>query len=298
MTVKDAFRQFIRTRYIKGLSDKTIKSYQCLVSPFLRYIGDDTEMEDITQDDIEDYLDSLYARPLSRSTVATYIRNARIFLKWYEDKYDVEYTTDEVLVPRSPKKVLHLYTPDEIKLIFQTIDACAPWLSARNRAMVALMLDSGIRQGEVCSLLVKNVDFDSRRMKVCGKGNKERFVPLGHTASRLLNDYLALRPYEIDNVFVGFYGEKITPNAIKTMTWNLQKLLPFEFSSHKLRHNFATNYLLDQYERFGQMDIYQLMAIMGHEDIKTTQRYLHEANSILAVKACISHLDAYCPDAV
>ena len=79
------------------------------------------------------------------------------------------------------------------------------------------------------------------------------------------------------------------------MTWNVQKKLPFEFSSHKLRHNFATNYLLDQYERFGQMDIYQLMAIMGHEDISTTRRYLHEANGILAVRGCISHLDKVMP---
>lgn len=75
------------------------------------------------------------------------------------------------------------------------------------------------------------------------------------------------------------------------MTNNMKKILPFEFSSHKLRHNFATNYLLNQYEMFGQMDIYQLMVVMGHEDISTTRRYLHQANNILSAKTYISHLD-------
>ena len=219
----------------------------------------------------------------------------KIFLKWYESKNDVEYTADELIIPRTPKKVLRLYTPEDIKLIFETIDSPVPWLTARNKAMVALMLDAGIRQGEVCSLQMVNIYFEKSSMKVCGKGNKERFVPLGNLSAEYLRKYLAVRPYDLPGVFVGRYGEPITCNAVKTMTWNLQKKLPFEFSSHKLRHNFATNYLLDQYERFGQMDIYQLMAIMGHEDISTTRRYLHEANGILAVRGCISHLDKVMP---
>ena len=71
----------------------------------------------------------------------------------------------------------------------------------------------------------------------------------------------------------------------------ISKKLPFEFSSHKLRHNFGTNYCLDQYDKYGQIDIYKLMVIMGHEDIKTTRKYLHIANSIIVARSNISHLD-------
>lgn len=291
MIVRDAFKKFIRSRQQKGCSDQTIKSYECLTAHFIGFVGEDTEMEDLTQELLEDFLDFLYDRKLSRASVASYIRNTKIFLRWYEKKYDVEYSAEELPIPRTPKKVLHLYTPDEIGLIFRTIESPVPWITARNRAMVALMLDSGIRQGEVCSLCIGNLYFDSSVMKVCGKGNKERFVPLGQMSAKYLRDYLSIRPFKLQNVFVGLYGEPLTCSAIKTMTWNLQKHLPFEFSSHKLRHNFATNYLLDQYAQFGQMDIYQLMSIMGHEDISTTRRYLHEASGILAVKGCISHLD-------
>lgn len=291
MIVKTAFEKFIRSRKQKGCSDQTIKSYGLLTAHFIRFVGDNTEMEELTQDQLEDFLDFLYERKLSRASVASYIRNTKIFLSWYEKKYDVEYSANELPIPRTPKKVLHLYTPDEIKLIFRTIDSPISWITSRNRAIIALMLDSGIRQGEVCSLQMGNLYFDTSVMKVCGKGNKERFVPLGQMASKYLREYLSLRPYDLQNVFVGCYGEPLTCNAIKSMTWNLQSKVPFELSSHKLRHNFATNYLLDQYARFGQMDIYQLMSIMGHEDIATTRRYLHEASGILAVKGCISHLD-------
>ena len=291
MNVGKAYENFIRSRRQKGCLDKTLNSYKNLIAGFIKFAGAEREMEDISQELLEDYIDFLYVRKLSRSSVASYIRNMKIFLKWYESKNDVEYTADELIIPRTPKKELRLYTPEDIKLIFETIDSPVPWLTARNKAMVALMLDAGIRQGEVCSLQMVNIYFEKSSMKVCGKGNKERFVPLGNLSAEYLRKYLAVRPYDLPGVFVGRYGEPITCNAVKTMTWNLQKKLPFEFSSHKLRHNFAINYLLDQYERFGQMDIYQLMAIMGHEDISTTRRYLHEANGILAVRGCISHLD-------
>lgn len=72
---------------------------------------------------------------------------------------------------------------------------------------------------------------------------------------------------------------------------SLSNKLPFDLSAHKLRHNFATNYILDQYKEKGKVDIYQLKALMGHSDIETTERYLHIANEIIASNNSISHLD-------
>ena len=291
MTVHEAFENFIYSRHLKGLSDKTIESYRLLTARFIDYIGADFEMESITQGNIEQFVESLYSRSLSVASIGSYIRNTRIFLHWYEKKHEVQYIAAEISIPRTPKKLVRLYTPDEIALIFQTVETCSPWLDARNKAMIALMLDSGLRQGEICSLEVNNLFFDNSRMKVCGKGNKERFVPLGNLSIRFLQKYLGMRPFESKYVFVSYHGEPLSCNAVKSMTGDMQKRLPFEFSSHKLRHNFATNYLVNQYESCGCMDIYQLMAIMGHEDTVTTQRYLHEAKNIIASRSCISHLD-------
>lgn len=128
-------------------------------------------------------------------------------------------------------------------------------------------------------------------MKVRGKGDKKRFVPLGGLAARYMQEYRNLCPFHEKYFFVSRRGESVSRNAIKQLMQKLSEKLPFEFSAHKLRHNFATNYLLDQYEKDGKMDIYKLMIIMGHEDIKTTNRYLHYAMQVIASRENISHLD-------
>lgn len=291
MKVIKAFEKFIHSRKLKGVSENTITSYRNLTSHFLKFIGLDTEMENICQEDLENFVDYLYSIAISRNSIASYIRNTKIFLKWYQKKNVVNYSAAELVIPKAPKKLVYIYNPTEIDMIFNSIDTCCEWLTVRNKAIIALMLDSGLRQAEVCNLKICNIFFDVCRLKVCGKGNKERIVPLGNMAQRFIQEYLTLRPYENEILFVGYHGEPITCGAVKSMTWDLQQKLPFAFSSHKLRHNFATNYLINQYEIFGQMDIYQLMSIMGHEDVATLRRYLHHANGVIASRNCISHLD-------
>ena len=86
-------------------------------------------------------------------------------------------------------------------------------------------------------------------------------------------------------------GKPITPNTIKKLVFKINQNLPFDVSSHKLRHNFATNYILDQYNKKGDVDIYQLKSLMGHADIQTTENYLHIASEFIASNNSVSHLD-------
>lgn len=302
MTLQEAFDSFITSRYIKGCADKTLDSYKNLIHPFLLYLGTDFDMDNLTQEHIKNFMNHLFSlerqSKLSRSSSGSYIRNAKIFLRWYSDlcldkepPVSVHYRLSSIHIPRMPKKMLKLYSPMDIQIIFDSVEATPLWLVSRNKAIIALMLDSGLRQSEVVGLTLDNIDFAQARIKVTGKGAKDRFVPLGMYSADLLREYLSVRPFEQLTVFLSVHGSPITCGAIKSMTGDLQKRLPFEFSSHKLRHNFATNYLINQYTATGQMDIYALMAIMGHEDTLTTQRYLHEAQSVIASSHCISHLD-------
>ncbi|MCI8642722.1 MAG: hypothetical protein HFG79_04510 [Lachnospiraceae bacterium] len=80
--------------------------------------------------------------------------------------------------------------------------------------------------------------------------------------------------------------------SIKLMVTKLARLLPFDLSSHKLRQNFATNYCLDQYEKYGHIGIQKLVYLMGHEDARTASRCLHFAYEMIAVKENISHVDS------
>ncbi len=260
--------------------------------PFNPFHRADTDVQAVSNGQIGAYIEKCMEKGVSQGTLSTTVRHLKVFLRYIADDYDVSYVLRKVRVPKMPKKNLRIYTDTEIVVIFQSIRAASPWLTYHNCALVALMLDSGLRQAEVCGLLKKDVNFDSNILKVCGKGNKERVVPLGRLACYYLEAYQDACPYSgSEHVFVGRRGQDLTCDAVKHMISKLAVKLPFEFSSHKLRHNFATNYCLDRYERYGQVDIYRLMILMGHEDINTTRRYLHFANQLIAVKTNISHID-------
>lgn len=291
MTLQAVFDNFILSRQLADLSPKTITAYRDFVFPFIAALSPDKSFLDIQQSDIQQYLLTLLKRPLSKSTRATYIRHIKIFLCWAQSEYTASYDAKKIKVPRSPKREVHIYTESEVSVIFSSITAESDWLVLRNKCIIALMYDSGLCQAEVCTLRRSKISYADNRMVVRGKGDKERTVPLGSLTVYFMKEYTANCPYNSDILFVSRRGAPLTGNAVKLMVSKLADKLPFELSSHKLRHNFATNYCIDQYEHNRQVDIYRLMYLMGHEDVETTQRYLHFAYEIIASRDSISHLD-------
>lgn len=181
MTLVGLLNDFLLQKKIGGLSPKTIDSYKNALHVFVLYAGDSLSLKELTQNLVNAYILDLYDRDLSRATVSTYVRSLKIFLRWIHQEYTLCFDPTKIKIPKSPKKIVHIYSDSEIRLIFSVIQniSSIPWINARNAAMVSLMLDSGIRQCEVCGLLRENMDFYGGRMKVLGKGAKERIVPLG-----------------------------------------------------------------------------------------------------------------------
>lgn len=291
MEIQEVFDNFIRSRQLADLSQKTLTDYQQFIQPFVSAVGADRDILTLRQDDIENYIAVLLKRPLSKATRATYIRNLKIFLCWSARKYPVSYDVKEIHVPKTPKREVRIYSIDEVRQIFDSVTCESEWLEYRNRLILALMYDSGLRQAEICLLRRKWLSVSEKRARVHGKGDKERVVPLGNLTLEYLRYYLAACPYDSEYLFVSRRGTPLTCDSVKHMVYKLADKLDFELSSHKLRHNFATNYCIDQYEANGQVDIFRLMYLMGHEDVETTSRYLHLAMEILAARNHISHLD-------
>ena len=291
MTVQEAFDGFILSRRLKDLSEKSIEDYTSFIGPLVREIGPDTDFKDVTREMINKYIITVLKRSLARSSKATYIRHAKIYLCWCEQQCGININASSIDVPKTPKKVAKIYSEDEIVLLFDSIKAENKWLTVRNKCMVALMYDSGIRRGEVCSLKRADISFTECLLKVHGKGDKERVVPLGNLSRRFIEEYLRLCPYHSENLFVGRRGRLVSENTVKQMIAKLGRLLPFKISCHLFRHNFATNYCIDQLTVKGDCNIYSLKYIMGHENIETTEKYLHFAYELLASAGHISHLD-------
>lgn len=294
MTLDDCLQEFIEDKTLYGLSPKTISCYKEFVGYFIKFLGYDYLVKDLSIDCIKKYISMLMSRDLSINTKATYIRHLKIFMKWIEKKYCIAVGANDIKVPRTTKKRLYIYSDEDILMIFNSIKCVYAWVTLRNYCIIALMLDSGLRQSEVCNLRYKDFDFKNCIIKVKGKGNKERFVAFGETTSSFINKYIKECPYDTkEYLFFTSSGDVLTPNAIKRLIYKINLKLPFEVSSHKLRHNFATNYILDQYKEKGDVDIYRLKSLMGHSDIETTENYLHIANEFIASNNSISHLDNY-----
>lgn len=292
MTLKTAMDEFLFSKKLAGLSPKTITSYREAILPAVRQIGTDISLSDVTYEKTATYIMTLYDRPLSRASVSSYVRNIRIFLRWVYAEYELPFNPAKLKVPKSPKKVVHIYNDDEIKLIFDLIETSEAWITKRNRAVIALMLDSGLRQSEICQLMKAAIDRERMIMKVTGKGAKDRMVPLGKFARTLLDQYLESCPYKtVSYVFCDRRGNQMSNNAVKLFVSKLQHKLPFQLSSHRLRHNFATNFCIDHVRETGKTDVYDLSILMGHESIETTKKYEHFAHEIIAAENNISHLD-------
>lgn len=295
MTLKQMLDEFIASRVMSGLVEKSIIDYREFCTRFLKEVGTELPYEELSQVHINRYIYQLMGKPISKTTIATYIRHLKIFLKWcYENYPSDNFDYKKIKVPKSPKKHVLVYSENDIREIFGLIDADKEWIIVRNCAIVALMLDSGLRQAETTRILVRDVDFQRRTINVHGKGEKDRVVPLGNISAAYIKRYMSLCSVSFnprDYLFVTRDSSPLTTNTVKLMVTKLAHKLPFELSSHKLRHNFATNYCLDQYEKYGQIDIYQLMYLLGHEDVKTTSRYLHFVYEIIATQNSISHVD-------
>lgn len=107
-----------------------------------------------------------------------------------------------------------------------------------------------------------------------------------------IDDYLSQCPYENEYAFMGRNGESMTHNAVKLFTYCLQKELHYQFSSHRLRQNFATNYCIDHVWKTGQTDVFDFSILMGHESVETTKKYYeHFVHEITAVENYIAHLE-------
>ena len=296
MTVREAFEEFILRKRADGLSIKSIDAYYWQCKQFVDRYGDfsiDDACNLLTDSHIKMYLIWLQENEdLAPSSKISYRRSLKIFLKWCVQEYDdVSFRYDKIKLLKMPKKETPIYSADDIKKIFAACESDPDWLTSRNRLIVALLLDSGIRREEICRLKKADMDFDNHIIVVTGKGNKQRKAHYGDVVADMIEEYLEKCPYEADTLLCSRYNVPLTGDAVSHILYKIQKKTGLQISPHRCRHNFATNYCLDIRASGKEVDPNKLQALMGHEDMTTTKRYMHDALEITAAESCPSHLD-------
>lgn len=166
MTLQELLDDFLFQKRLAGVSPATLSDYRTFLTIMVKALGPSTPLESLSYQAVSKYILSLYDRSLSRSTVATYIRNTRIFLRWVYQEHGLSFNPSKIKVPKSPKKIVHIYSDTAIQYLFSCIQTSIPWITARNSAIISLMLDSGFCQKEVCELQKANIDKERMIMKV------------------------------------------------------------------------------------------------------------------------------------
>jgi integrase/recombinase XerC/integrase/recombinase XerD len=268
-------------------SPKTARWYAQTCKYFLEFLKENnlsTRLADVGISQARAYMVDLQSRPKRRTTkplsshsINSWARSLRAFFSWlYQNDYTDENRLKIMRPPKPTEKEIEILRPEQVQSL---LNACSPRTSTgcRNRAMVMLMLDAGLRLEEVATLLLADVHVEDGWLRVKGKGNKERVVPFGRNLQQVLTRYVTtFRPEPTSQpatFLLTLRGDPLTGWGIQTIIQRLglRAEIP-NLHAHLLRHTFATNYLL-----YSCGDAFRLQQILGHTTLEMTRRYVHMA---------------------
>ena len=272
MSLTSAIAEFLIEQQVRGNSPKTVLHYRRVLG-FFHAFADDPQLDGVTLALCKQYCIHLARQAVTTTTVQTYIRGLRAFLTWCYNEGHMEANIPARLrLPRAQRKAVDVLTDAEAKRLLSCFDTGGA-LGARNYAICALMLDSGLRLNEVVTLPIGALHVREGYAIVDGKGSKQRVVPLGEASRSALERYIALAAPR-SALFVKADGGPLEQSTVKDMFRKLKHRADIpRLHPHLLRHSFATRYL----ENGG--DIYSLQMILGHTSLEMVKRYVHLASS-------------------
>ena len=271
------FKSYLRIE--RSLSDNTIDSYLRDIQKLANFSEekDLTELQ-ITKTEVKEFISEINKEGISARSQSRIISGIKAFYKYLilEDYLKVN-PTELIESPKIGMKLPDTLSIEEIDSLISAIDLSHPQ-GERNRAILEVLYSCGLRVSELTNLKLSNIRFKEGYVKVLGKGNKERFAPIGSSAIKFLNIYLNeirnhqdIKKGSEDIVFLNRRGNKLTRVMIFTIIKQLAEKIGMKkkISPHTFRHSFATH-LIE-----GGADLRAIQEMLGHESITTTEIYTH-----------------------
>jgi len=257
----------------RGASPHTLRSYATDLTEFTRFLAGE-KIERLAAVDtrvVRAYLARLHQRRLSKATIARKLAAVRSCFRFLARRGALEVNpARQVRSPRLGRRLPSFLPKDETT---QLLDATPePTVAgARDRALIELLYASGLRVAEGCGLDRDDLDEARRTVRVVGKGDKERVVPVGEAALEALAAYLALRGRHRGPLFLNARGGRLTPRSAHRIVKRLARRagISQRVTPHTLRHSFATHMLGEG------ADLRLIQELLGHSRLSTTQRYTH-----------------------
>lgn len=273
-TAARRYRTYIKVE--KRLAENTVESYMRDLAQLAHFIlhGWDVPPQQVEREMIERYLDWLYDEGREKSSQARQLSGIRSFFNYLLLNDEIEASPAELIsAPKPARRLPDVLTTEEIDRILAAIDTSTP-KGIRDVAMLELLYSCGLRVSELVSLRLGDLFFGEGYIRVVGKGDKQRLVPISDVARERVMRYLDERqPARTSEevLFLNNRGKGLTRVMIFTILKEAARRAEIEkrISPHTLRHSFATH-LLE-----GGAGIRQVQELLGHENILTTEIYTH-----------------------
>lgn len=272
--------EFVFQCQCRKLSPRTVKNYTKQIDYLLRFLEDEkavTHIEDVETRQIKEFLLTMTKAGRTANYVNDLLKAYKVFFRYaFEEDYTRELLTKKIQNVKKPKVVIRTFTEQELKKLsnyYQGYD----YLTIRNKVIILLLIDTGIRLSELTELTEEQIKYDY--IIIRGKGAKERVVPKSPLLSKWLIKYLAVRKsyfvYRVipANVFLSKNGKPLTNTMIDRIVKDAGKACgvsaDVRVSAHTFRHTYA------QFQLKAGLDLYSLSRLLGHESITITQTYLN-----------------------
>ncbi len=280
MQINDVLQEFLFDLEVKNYSKKTIKGYRNNNNLFFNYLKNEfniDEIQELKTIHIKNYFLFLKKRGLRPTYINSILKNIRAFCVYsVEEEYIKENPADKVKWQREGKVIINTFSSDEIVNMLK-VYKFTTYLKARNKTILSILMDTGIRNTELC--LIKCDDINERTVLINGKGNKQRQVPLSPLLKkymfryeRIRDEYFKNKILREDNYFLSNRGHALTVESVERVVRIAGQVAgvrkEIRCSPHTLRHWFSQEQL-----RNG-LDVYSVSRLLGHENITITKRYL------------------------
>lgn len=279
--LKGQLNMFLLSCKVDGLSPVTIANYAYMVGSFVESCPPDISAAKITVNHVRMFLLALQERCRPR-TVQSYYKSIKRFFNWLvEEGILPKSPMASLRSPKVPRRIIRPFSAEQIRALLLLCDG-AKFLGARNKAIILLFLDTGLRLSELASIRLSDVDFNRELITVMGKGAKERVVAMGKSIQKALLHYLLMRQDSHPCLWVSKERRPLDARAIQCMIQRLGKragLQGVRCSPHTFRHTAAINCL-----RNG-MGEFNLQWMLGHSTLQMTRRYVSSLGAEDAIKA-------------
>jgi site-specific recombinase XerD len=280
------------TNKAEGKSPKTIAWYNEMLNGFVKYListSRNAVLDEFNMATVREFIVHEQNRPVSPYTVQAKARALKAFSSWLQAE---DYTSQNLLsnlkLPKVPVKVIEPLTESEINTLISAQNPLTA-LGSRNIAILVTLLATGLRLSELCNLQFGDAHVEEDYLKVLGKGNKERLVPIGSLGRKILWRYIFhFRPQPLnekhDYLFLSLDAKKLSPNAVKLLLkrWGKRTGVP-RLHAHLCRHSYATNFL-----NYRCGDVFHLKQILGHSSLEMTNKYVHYASVQVMLEGHVS----------